>query len=80
MASTVEIRQATVDWQGATPSVSLNLLKTSVEGDVSVEHFKIEGAFAQNIADAMESALLAKAAIKFPGRTVKMITPPAAEV
>lgn len=79
MASTIEIRQAIVDWQGATPSVSLNLLKTSVEGDVSVEHFKIEGAFAQNIADAMKDALLNKAATKFPSRTVKMITPAPSE-
>lgn len=75
MASTVEIRQAIIDWQGVAPSVTLNLLKTSSEGDVSAEMFTLNGNYAQQVADSLASSLLTKAGAKYPNRTVKLIDP-----
>lgn len=77
--SLIEIRQVILDYQGPAPAVTLNLLRTSAEGDQSAEMLTVTGAAAQSYATAQKATIQAYATAKYPGRTVQFIAPPVVE-
>lgn len=72
MAKTYAIRQAIFDWQTNPPTVSLNVLTTDDDGDVTAKMETFSGAPVTAAATQLEAFVLARAALKWPGKTIAM--------
>lgn len=70
--SNVVIRQAIFDWQIDPPTLILNVLKTSADGDQSAGMLPIS---APALCDQVKGAILTKAQAKYGERPVSVIVP-----
>lgn len=75
MASGVQIRQAIFDWQSSPPSLTLNVMRTSTEGDKSADNVTVNGPAVQSLIDQVKTAILNAAQAKYGTRPVTMAVP-----
>lgn len=78
MAKTYAIRQALFDWQADPVTASFNVLITDDDGDTIQKMETISGAAVAAAADQLKTFALARAANRWPGKTITMVTPPPA--